>query len=134
MNEDDQLREARKVLDYEQAISKMDEAEINRILANFMEVRRSDWNPCRLMEDAWSIVLKLIERLQEDPYGLKEPAGHGFSWVGPIFKSKAHYLTNEGYPLGTECWYVVIEWDGYRHIVCADTPQMAICRAALRVI
>jgi hypothetical protein len=74
---------------------------------------------------AWQIVLLMVSRMGYDNIG--------FNWQGPLFKPEHHYLTQEGYPLGTTCWFVHIEHDGYIKIVCADTPELAICRAALEV-
>lgn len=31
---------------------------------------------------------------------------------GPIFKPENNYMTSDGYPLGTTCWYVRITIDG----------------------
>lgn len=76
---------------------------------------------------AWSVVEKMIQRIRDDPY-------QDFGWDGPLFKSRAGYLTNEGYPLGTECWYVVVQWDGHRKHVCAASAPLAICLAALRSV
>lgn len=45
------------------------------------------------------------------------------------FKDKDHYLTNDGYPLGTECYYVVAEYDGLSQWCCGDKPQDALRKA-----
>jgi hypothetical protein len=45
------------------------------------------------------------------------------------FKGPDQYLTNEGYPAGTVCWYVLLEADGLRLFVCADDPATALERA-----
>jgi hypothetical protein len=74
---------------------------------------------------AWLVVLLMVSRMGYDNIG--------FAWQGPLFKPEHHYLTREGYPLGTTCWFVRIEHDGYIKGVCADTPELAICRAALEV-
>jgi hypothetical protein len=74
---------------------------------------------------AWLAVLLMVSRMGYDNIG--------FAWQGPLFKPEHHYLTREGYPLGTTCWFVRIECDGYIKNVCADTPALAICRAALDV-
>ena len=51
-------------------------------------------------------------------------------WSGPKLKDKTHYLTAEGYPLGTTCWYVKVAMSGRVKFCCADTPIGAV-RAAL---
>lgn len=40
---------------------------------------------------------------------------------GPEFKSESEYLTQEGYPLGTTCFFYVVVIDGYRKFCCGDT-------------
>lgn len=49
---------------------------------------------------------------------------------GPRFKPKDKYLTNQGYPLGTTCWYYIVEYSGWRKIICGDT----VSAAAIRVV
>ena len=49
---------------------------------------------------------------------------------GLRFKDENYYLTNEGYFLGTTCWYVIVEADGHRRYCCADTPWEALRIAA----
>lgn len=51
-------------------------------------------------------------------------------WDGPIYKSERAYLTHEGWPLGSICWYVALDLSGYRLFICAHTPQEAVERAA----
>lgn len=48
-----------------------------------------------------------------------------FEWVLK-FKPENHYLTSDGYPLGTTCWFVVVCACGFRRNYCADTPQEAV--------
>ena len=75
---------------------------------------------------AWQVVEKMVAKMSyEDP---------GFRWEGPLFKPEHNYLTAEGYPLGTTCWYVRLENEGERHWVCAESPALAICRAALMAV
>lgn len=76
---------------------------------------------------AWDVVEKMVART-----GYAEP---GFQWVGPKFKPTTEYLTNEGYPLGTTCWYVlVVSPVGWRRFFCAPTAPHAICLAALKAV
>lgn len=49
---------------------------------------------------------------------------------GPKFKDTDKYLTNQGYPLGTTCFYYIIEFNGWRKVICGDT----IGQAAINVI
>jgi len=53
--------------------------------------------------------------------------------VGLDFKNQNHYMTNQGYPLGTTCWYVHIEFDGKRRWFCCDSACLAIARAVCLV-
>ena len=46
------------------------------------------------------------------------------------FKPTDNYMTLEGWPLGTECWYTTIEL-GWREHTCSETPEMAIYRALI---
>jgi hypothetical protein len=55
---------------------------------------------------------------------------HGKPEIGELqFKPETQYLTAEGYPLGTTCWYVIAEVNGARKYCCGDTPGDAL-RAA----
>lgn len=46
------------------------------------------------------------------------------------FKPTDNYMTSEGWPLGTECWYSTIEL-GWRTHTCSETAEMAIYRALI---
>ena len=48
---------------------------------------------------------------------------------GLRFKPERYYLTHEGYPLGTTCWYMKVEIDGYMPIMAAPTPEQVIEKA-----
>jgi len=74
---------------------------------------------------AWQVVEKMTEHVELE---------YDFEWQGPIFKPSHDYLTSEGFPLGTTCWYVYIEKAGYREWVCADSAPRAICLAALKAL
>jgi hypothetical protein len=79
----------------------------------------------RSIAAAWEVVEKIVTRMNDYPVD-------GFKWSGPLYKPNTNYLTNEGYPLGTVCWYVIVQSDNIgRHAVCAETAPEAICRAAL---
>jgi len=78
------------------------------------------------MNDTWKLVEKMTSRM-----GYQDIT---FEWHGPLFKPEHNYLTQEGYPLGTTCWYVIIVHDGLREFICADTPQESICKAALKAV
>ena len=54
-----------------------------------------------------------------------------FVWDGPHFKPKDRYLTNEGYPIGTTCWYVRIEMHGYTTKCCRDTKLECLIAAIM---
>lgn len=75
------------------------------------------------MAAAWLLVESAVKQV-----GNSNP---GLVWEGPLFKPAHRYLTNEGWPLGTECWYVRLDVSGWHVMVCAETPALAICRAYL---
>lgn len=49
----------------------------------------------------------------------------GFYWA-LNFKPETRYLTEEGYPLGTTCWYVRVELSGINVYCCGDAAEEAI--------
>ena len=53
---------------------------------------------------------------------------------GPFFKDEGSYLTNEGYPLGTTCYYYVVYAFGMTHYICADTEDEAWNKAITHVL
>ena len=77
---------------------------------------------------AWQVVDAMVALVEATQY-----TAENLEWRGPLYKPSHHYLTHEGYPLGTVCWYVHAERFGWRRSICADTPMLAICRAALAV-
>ena len=71
------------------------------------------------MAAAWSVVEKMVRA--EDVY-----------FGAPHYKSTRQSLGPLGYPVGTECWYCVINSKTFNKLViCADSAPLAICRAAL---
>jgi len=74
---------------------------------------------------AWQIVELMTSRMGYQNLG--------FRWVGPVFKPETDYLDTT-WPLGTTCWYVMVEADGRREYLYADTAPLAICSAALAAI
>lgn len=81
---------------------------------------------------AWQVVEHMIALVEQDIYGLGDRERR-LRWVGPIYKPRDQYLTQEGYPLGTTCWDVQVDAFGWHLHICADTAPLAICRAALAV-
>ena len=68
---------------------------------------------------AWSVVEKMVR--DNDVY-----------FGAPHYKSKRQSLGPLGYPVGTECWYCVINSRTFNKLViCAESAPLAICRAAL---
>lgn len=45
------------------------------------------------------------------------------------FKDASQYLTLEGYPLDTECWYICLNCFGERRYVCGDSVDKTISNA-----
>jgi len=71
------------------------------------------------MAAAWSVVEKMVRA--DDVY-----------FGAPHYKSTRQSLGPLGYPVGTECWYCVINSKTFNKVViCADSAALAICRAAL---
>jgi len=68
---------------------------------------------------AWTVVEAMIRK-------------DGVYFGCPHFKHKHQNLASLGYPQGTECWYCVLNTKLLNKVVlCAETPPLAICRAAL---
>jgi hypothetical protein len=68
---------------------------------------------------AWSVVEKMVR--SDDMY-----------FSAPHYKARRQSLGPLGYPVGTECWYCVLNNKTFNKVViCADTAPLAICRAAL---
>lgn len=68
---------------------------------------------------AWTVVEKLVR------------AGDGY-FSAPHYKSTRQSLGPLGYPVGTECWYCVLNSKAFNKVViCAESAPLAICRAAL---
>ncbi|MEJ7617966.1 MAG: hypothetical protein WKF30_13610 [Pyrinomonadaceae bacterium] len=77
--------------------------------------------------DAWRIVVKMTDRMGSTTYP-------DFAWEGPLYKPPTKDLGDERCPLGTSCWFVVVESAGERRIFCAETPPLVVCQAALNLI
>ena len=68
---------------------------------------------------AWCVVEKMVR--SDDMY-----------FSAPHYKAKRQSLGPLGYPVGTECWYCVLNNKTFNKVViCADTAPLAICRTAL---
>lgn len=53
---------------------------------------------------------------------------HSISFRGLDYKPRSNYMTLEGWPTGTTCWFITVEY-GWREQVTAPTPQLAVFRA-----
>lgn len=49
---------------------------------------------------------------------------------GLEYKNSSEYLTGEGWPLGTKCWFVCVE-SGWRAFICGETPKLAALRGVI---
>ncbi len=49
------------------------------------------------------------------------------STYGLSYKDSGSYLTAEGWPLGTKCWFMPVNC-GWRIYCCGETPQLAVLR------
>lgn len=86
----------------------------------------------------------LINVTEHDEYRSEKPDWYGkpgmdymrdwwpISVDGLNYKKDTEYLTLEGWPLGTRCWYVRIE-TGWNEFFAADTMECAIVRAIIYV-
>ncbi len=61
---------------------------------------------------------------------------HDIAWAlrvdGLNYKSRLQYLTAEGWPMGTACWYVQVD-GGWRELITGETPSLALARAIIFV-
>lgn len=57
----------------------------------------------------------------------------GFEW-DLFFKPHHRYLTNDGYPLGTTCWYISFTACGLRKNICASNAEQAFTNAVAAII
>lgn len=48
-----------------------------------------------------------------------------FEIAGPVFKPATQYLTSQGYPLGTTCWFFEVKINFCCEIICGDTIDSA---------
>lgn len=48
-----------------------------------------------------------------------------FEIAGPVFKPATQYLTSQGYPLGTTCWFFEVKINFRCEIICGDTIDSA---------
>lgn len=94
-----------------------------------------------VIPDVVEVALKWMAKCTEDDrfwgYGDRKPAwktNESAEWLYSIetgglqYKPSSCYLTAEGWPTGTTCWYVCIE-SGWREYVGAETPRLAVIRA-----
>lgn len=96
------------------------------IISEYLHVELDDYST--KFFSAWTLNEKMSMRMDEWTW-----KGGDFLWYGPLYKPKTQYLTTEGFPLDTTCWYVDVINNGRRAFICADTPALAICRAILFV-
>lgn len=73
---------------------------------------------------AWKIAEKMVKL--DDDYDTR------INWSGPHYKPSTMYMTQEGFPLGTTCWFVKVEVEGHIYTCTAPTAELAICLAALK--
>lgn len=52
------------------------------------------------------------------------------SFDGLGYKDSAHYLTGQGYPTGSICWYVRIAC-GFHVYTCSPSPELALMRGVI---
>jgi hypothetical protein len=52
-------------------------------------------------------------------------APNQFEIAGPVFKPATQYLTSQGYPLGTTCWFFEVRINFCCEIICGDTIDSA---------
>ena len=69
---------------------------------------------------------------QEQDHPLYSPST--ITWArrawGLEYKPRDNYLTNEGWGIGTTCWFVRIEC-GSRWCICAETQHLAVLRGII---
>jgi hypothetical protein len=79
-----------------------------------------------MQETAWVIAKHYIYQQGDNRIG--------FEWDGPLWKPENRYLTNEGWPLGTTCWFVRVTLLGHgRRLFCSDSFMQCIWEAHLYI-
>lgn len=122
-----------------------DEPQLKRIALKAMTCTTEPWGDNT--DESWLLhgldyVAKLMEA--DRPWYARrppwtEPSHPGFApgeWVfqlhhrGLEYKPWSNYLTAEGWPTGTTCWYMCIEM-GCRYYICAERPVTALLRGII---
>lgn len=65
-------------------------------------------------------------------HALADQERWGLDIGGLEYKPESRYLTAEGWPLGTRCWYVLVE-KGFREVIAGETPKLALSRGIIFV-
>jgi hypothetical protein len=84
------------------------------------------WGFSQAMGPAWHVVEKMVARI-----GADHPR---FYWAGPTFKAPGVLLDTAGiraYPIDAALWQVTVQVPAGVFHHWAETPALAICRAAL---
>jgi hypothetical protein len=97
--------------------------------------RRGDFDVLHALN--WMAAFQESDRFSRWPDQMKpwdRPAGDwwNLSFRGLQYKGSESYLTAEGWPCGTMCWYVCVEC-GWREFVCAEGMSTAVARAVLLI-
>lgn len=87
--------------------------------AFFAEMNQAE---SRLFSDSARVPAWARERAFRDLYPI--------SIGGLTYKPTTNYLTAEGYPLGTTCWYCRVDC-GPRYIAAHEDPEQAVLRTVL---
>lgn len=74
---------------------------------------------------AWKVVEFMASEMDREYSALDNT--RRLDWHGPLYKSVSKYLTQEGYPLGTTCWYVMVDHYGLREFICAKHRRTSYC-------
>lgn len=62
--------------------------------------------------------------------GARHETVYSIRFLGLDYKDNMSYLTAEGWPMDTTCWYVTIEM-GHRDLIIADEIEHAVMRAVI---
>jgi hypothetical protein len=83
-------------------------------------------------EKDWSASFHFNFDWQKPDHPMYVPSGNAWAIFvrGLEYKRSSNYLTLEGWPTGTVCWFVCVE-AGYRVYCCAEKPETACQRGVI---
>jgi len=77
-----------------------------------------------------------FRKQEEQPWQVLHSPEYEYDWSytitvrGVDYKPRSNYLTLEGWPTGTTCWFVTVDY-GWRENITAPGPLLAVLRAII---